>query len=94
MGGVKSENSVCPRPLLQFFSVFPVSSVYVSQVMLGYVRLSQFTSEGEDVELNNKTGTRQCRVNKCEKTPPCSIRVMITKTIVLYQFCCIQLLLT
>ena len=36
-----SENSVCPHPLLQFL-----------QFML--VRLHQFTSEGRDVELDNK----------------------------------------
>ena len=29
-GGVESENSVCPRPLLQFLQFFSVSSVLVS----------------------------------------------------------------
>ena len=36
MGGVESDYSVCPRPLLQFFQFF--------QFMLGYVRLCQVTS--------------------------------------------------
>ena len=44
VGGVKSENSVCPRPLLQFLQFFSVFSVYVSQVMSGYLRLPQVTS--------------------------------------------------
>ena len=48
-GGRESDYSVCPRPLLQFLQFF---AVYVSQVMSGYIRLSQFTSEGRDVELD------------------------------------------
>ena len=34
-------------------SVFSVSSVYVSQVTPGYIRLRQFMLEGQDVELDN-----------------------------------------
>ena len=45
-GGGESENSVCPC------LVFSVSSVYVSQITPGYIRLRQFTLEGRDVELN------------------------------------------
>ena len=53
-GGRESENSVCPCPLLSVFSLF---SVYVSQVMPGYIRSRQSTLEGWDVELDKKTGT-------------------------------------
>ena len=41
-GGRESDYSVCPHPLLQFLQFFSV-----------YVRLRQFTSEGQDVELDN-----------------------------------------
>ena len=56
MGGVESDYSVCPRPLLQFLQFlqfFQFMSVRLRQVTSGYVRLSQFTSEGQDVELDN-----------------------------------------
>ena len=46
-GGVESENSVCPRPLLQFLQFFQFlqfMSVRLCQVMSGYVSLRQFTS--------------------------------------------------
>ena len=62
-GGVESDYSVCPRPLLQFLQFFQFMSVYVSlcqfmsdmlrQVTPGYIRLRQFTSEGQDMELDN-----------------------------------------
>ena len=42
-GWLESDYSVCTRPLLLFLQFF--------QFML--VRLRQFTSEGQDVELNN-----------------------------------------
>ena len=61
-GGVKSENSVCPRPLLQFFQFFQFlqfMSVRLRQVTSGYIRLRQFTLEGRDVELDN-TSTILC----------------------------------
>ena len=54
-----SENSVCPHLLLQFLQFFQFMSVRLHQVTLRYVRLSQFTSEGRDVELDNKTETSQ-----------------------------------
>ena len=47
-GWSSSEISVCTRPLSQFTSVLCL--VYI---WLGYVRLRQFTSEGQDVELDN-----------------------------------------
>ena len=53
-GGVReSENSVCPCPLLQFLQFFQFMSVRLHQVTSGYVRLSKFTLEGRDVELDN-----------------------------------------
>ena len=54
-GGVESENSVCPLPLLQFlqFFQFQFMSVRLRQVTPGYIRLRQFTLEGWDVELDN-----------------------------------------
>ena len=52
-GGVESENSVCPRPLLQFFQFLQFMSVRLCQVTSGYIRLRQFTLEGRDVELDN-----------------------------------------
>ena len=50
MGGVKSDYSVCPHLLLQFFQF---KSVRLCQVTPGYIRLRQLTSEGLDVELDN-----------------------------------------
>ena len=45
-GGRESENSVCPRPLLQFLKFFQF-------LQFMSVRLRQFTLEGWDVELDN-----------------------------------------
>ena len=54
MGGWSpSENSVCPRPLLQFLQFFQFMSDSLCQVTPGYIRLRQFTLEGWDVELDN-----------------------------------------
>ena len=50
---LESDYSVCPRPLLQFLQFFQFMSVWLGQVTSGYVRLSQFTLEGRDVELDN-----------------------------------------
>ena len=46
-----TENSVCPRQLLQFLQFF---SVYVRQFTSSYAKLPQVTSEGRDLELDNK----------------------------------------
>ena len=54
MGGVESDYSVCPRPLLQFLQFFHFMSDRLYQVTPGYIMLSQFTSEGRDVELDKK----------------------------------------
>ena len=54
-GGGESDYSVCPRPLLQFLQFFQFMSDRLYQVMSGYARLHQFTSEGRDVELDNST---------------------------------------
>ena len=49
MGGVESDYSVCPRPLLQLLQFLQFRSV----------TLRQFTLDGWDMELDkNKTGTR------------------------------------
>ena len=59
MGGRESEYSVCPRSLLQFlqflqfFQFMPDRLRQVTQVTSGYIRLSQFMLEGQDVELDN-----------------------------------------
>ena len=45
-----SENSVCPRPLLQFLQFF---FSFFSLSQLGYIKLRQFMLEGRDVELDN-----------------------------------------
>ena len=52
-GGRESDYSVCPRPLLQFLQFFLFMSDRLRQVMPGYIRLSQLTLEGRDVELDN-----------------------------------------
>ena len=55
-GGRESDYSVCPRPLLQFLQFLQFMSDrlhQVTQVTSGYVRLRQFTWEGQDVELDN-----------------------------------------
>ena len=44
VGGVESDYSVCPRPLLQFLQFFQFMSVYVRQVTPGYIRLHKVTS--------------------------------------------------
>ena len=51
-GGRESDYSVCPRPLLQFLQFFLFMSDRLRQVMPGYIRLSQLTLEGRDVELD------------------------------------------
>ena len=62
-GGRESDYSVCPRPLLQFlqffqfFQFFQFMSDRLRQVTPGYIRLSQFTLEGRDVELDNWIST-------------------------------------
>ena len=46
-GGVESDYSVCPRPLLQFLQFFQFMSDrlrQVTQVTSGYIRLHQVTS--------------------------------------------------
>ena len=54
VGGGESDYSVSPRPLLQFLQFFQFMSVRLHQVTSGYVRLSQCTLEGRDVELDKK----------------------------------------
>ena len=54
-GGLESNYSVCPRPLLQFLQFFQFMSDRLRQVTPAYIRLRQFTSEGRDVELDNLT---------------------------------------
>ena len=44
MGGVESDYSVCPRPLLQFLQFFQFMSVGLCQVTSGHIRLRQVTS--------------------------------------------------
>ena len=59
VGGVESDYSVCPRPLLQFlqfFSLCQTDYVRLRQVTSGYIRLRQFMLEGRDVELDNNHG--------------------------------------
>ena len=51
--GQELDNSVCPHPLLQFLQFFQFMSDRLRQVTPGYIMLSQFTSEGRDVELDN-----------------------------------------
>ena len=63
VGGVESDYSVCPRPLLQFLEFFQFMSdrlcqvtpgyARLCQVTSGYIRLCQITLEGRDVELDN-----------------------------------------
>ena len=53
MGGRESDYSVCPRLLLQVLQCFQFMSDRLRQVSPGYISLSQFTSEGRDVELDN-----------------------------------------
>ena len=47
-----SENSVCPRPLLQFLQFLQFVQV-LQFLQFRSVRLRQFTLEGRDVELDN-----------------------------------------
>ena len=42
-----------------FFQFLQFMSVRLCQVMWGYVSLRQFTLEGQDMELDNKTETSQ-----------------------------------
>ena len=62
-----SENSVCPRPLLQFLQFFfqflQFRSVSLSQVTSGYIRLRQFTLEGWDVELDNMKNNTDIKIS-------------------------------
>ena len=73
-GGRESDYSVCPRPLLQFLQFFQFMSDRLYQVTPGYIMLSQFTSEGRDVELNKKSlvvvGCLECDYSVC----PCPLR--------------------
>ena len=41
MGGVESDYSVCPRPLLQFLQFFQFMSDRLCQVTSGYISLRQ-----------------------------------------------------
>ena len=66
MGGgwLESDYSVCPRPLLQFLKFFQFMSVVrLRQVTPGYIRLCQFTLQGQDVELDNSNGFIYLLVN-------------------------------
>ena len=59
-GWSPSENSVCPRPLCQFYDSF--TPVYVGQDRLSgtpvFISLRWFTFVGRDVEHDNKKGTK------------------------------------
>ena len=70
VGGGESDYSVCPRPLLQFLQFFQFMSdrlFQVTQDTSGYIRLPQFTSEGRDVELDNKKSVRKWQECKMAK---------------------------
>ena len=52
-GWSPSENSVCPRPLLQFLQLCQSGYVCPQFLQFRSVRLRQFTLEGQDLELDN-----------------------------------------
>ena len=54
VGGVESDYSVCPRPLIQFLQFVKV----LQFLQFRSVRLRQFMLEGRDVELDN-TGLKR-----------------------------------